>query len=211
MPWTNSPRVNSHWVAALNTHAIMSTLSEAGSRPKSLQNVVIPWASILSSATESKDWDMARIAAGQQETQTSHAQYIRTYLWYCKVVCVKRECYYVHVSTVHKDYCHTGWLGSLHINTHSHYITCKYYCNNSYTDTYVHVHQHTNRHRHTHIYHTSVSVKQCVHFLPVHTAMPLMLHVPCWVLEIGINGHFHFPIIMAQTRYGSVLIGLGDG
>lgn len=76
-----------------------------------------------------------------------------------------------------------------------------------YTDTQTD----TDTHTHTYIYHTSVSVKQCVHFLPVHTAMPLMLHVPCWVLEVGIDGHFHLPIIMAQTRYGSVLIGLGDG
>ena len=53
IPSTNSLRENSHCVAALNFHAMSSTVRLVGSRPASSQNRLTPSANILSSSTES--------------------------------------------------------------------------------------------------------------------------------------------------------------
>lgn len=53
IPPTNSARVNSHCVAALNFHASISTVELVGSNPVSSQNLLMPVANILSSSTES--------------------------------------------------------------------------------------------------------------------------------------------------------------
>lgn len=92
MPSTNSFLLNSHWVAALNFHAITKTLILAGSRLKSSQNCWIPSIPILFSSCGS----IVKIKEKSYTILENTTEMLESYIYYI----VLESLFQVHQQTV---------------------------------------------------------------------------------------------------------------